>query len=865
MGLNHYWQKRNFNITPEPAGDIAEAGETLAFYIQRHHARRLHYDFRLELDGVLKSWAIPKGPTLDPKEKRLAVHVEDHPLEYGHFEGQIPAHQYGAGQVVLWDCGTWEPLEDPHVGYEKGALKFMLHGEKLSGKWALVRMGKKAAGSEKENWLLIKEKDEVAQSGEDANITEHRPESIRMLFSGDAHRPLQRAGDARAAAKSRSASHTSTKPRPAKAEKRAEPEQVQAMPATMQPQLALLAKKAPIGEHWLTEVKFDGYRMLARCEQGEVKLYSRNGHDWTGKWLSIAEALQRLPVDQAWLDGELVALQPSGKVSFQALQDAMQANSKATLAYFVFDLMYLNGHDLRSQPLIKRKALLKTLLDHADADSPEHSPLQFSDHIVGNAPEVFDHACLHDLEGVIAKRADSLYQSRRSEDWLKIKCGLRQEFVIGGYTDPAGSRQGFGALLLGVYDADGNLHYAGRVGTGFTETTLSQLSRQFPKLQRNSSPFAGKLTGLQLRGVHWLTPKLVGEVRFAQWTDSRIVRHAAFVGLREDKPARDIVQENPVNLPAADETVTEAGRSASKPAPRAIMQDIAGIRLTHPGKVLFAKAGVTKQDLALYYEAIAPWILPHLQGRPLSLVRCPSGAEQQCFFQKHAATTIPDNVRRIQVPVSGFSDDYMVVEDVPALISLVQMGVLELHTWGSREGHLEQPDRIIFDLDPDETLPWTTIVESAQLVRALLQALSLESFIKTTGGKGIHVEIPIVPEHDWATIKAFSKAVAQYLEKQLPDRFTANMAKEKRKGKVFIDYLRNAAGATAIAAYSSRAKPGATVSIPISWDELNMGVRSDTFTVLNVPQRLANLQQDPWQDYEDRRQHITTAMLEMFT
>ncbi|MCB4809818.1 DNA ligase D [Methylovorus menthalis] len=867
MGLNHYWQKRNFNITPEPAGTVASAGDTLAFYIQRHHARRLHYDFRLELDGVLKSWAIPKGPTLDPKEKRLAVHVEDHPLEYGHFEGQIPEHQYGAGRVVLWDCGTWEPLEEPHAGYQKGALKFMLHGEKLSGKWALVRMGKKPAegSSEKENWLLIKEKDDVAQSGDDANITETRPESIRNLFSGDAHRPLQSPDR-----KSMTGATSTTRARKStKTEEIRQEDIVQSsgkpepMPTTMQPQLALLAKKAPLGEDWLTEVKFDGYRMLARREQGKVRLYSRNGHDWTAKWKGIADALKQLPVDQAWLDGELVALQADGKVSFQALQDAMQTNSAATLAYFIFDLMYLNGHDLRRLPLIKRKALLKTLLAH----SAEDGPLHYSDHIAGNAPEVFDHACLHDLEGVIAKRADAPYQPRRSDDWLKVKCGLRQEFVIGGYTDPAGNRQGFGALLLGVYDADGALHYAGRVGTGFTETTLTQLSRQFGRLQRASSPFRGKLTGLQMRGVHWLTPKLVAEVRFAQWTDSQIVRHAAFVGVRQDKPARDIVHETSVTppLPSANTaSATEPPRPKS-PQRGASERDIAGVRLTHPGKILFAQAQLSKQDLAHYYEEIAPWILPQLQGRPLSLVRCPTGAGQQCFFQKHAAMTIPDNVRRIQVPVSGFSDDYMVVDDLPALISLVQMGVLEIHTWGSREGHLEQPDRIIFDLDPDETLKWTTVVESAQLVRALLQALGLESFAKTTGGKGIHVVIPIVPEHSWKTIKAFSKATAQYLEKQLPDRFTANMSKEKRTGKVFIDYLRNAPGATAIAAYSSRAKPTATVSVPISWDELNMGIRSDTFTVATLPERLAQLKQDPWQDYERLRQHITTAMLEMFT
>jgi bifunctional non-homologous end joining protein LigD len=870
MGLNHYWQKRNFNITPEPAGQVAETGDTLAFYIQRHHARRLHYDFRLELDGVLKSWAIPKGPTLDPKEKRLAVHVEDHPLEYGHFEGQIPEHQYGAGKVILWDCGTWEPLEDPHVGYQKGALKFMLHGEKLSGKWALVRMGKKPAegSSEKENWLLIKEKDDVAQSGEQANITENRPESIRKLFSGDIHRPLKSSDKVRrVSVASTSSSRQSAGAHHASPDLDGEVGKTQPMPTTMQPQLALLAKKAPVGEHWLTEVKFDGYRMLARCEDGEVKLYSRNGHDWTAKWKGIADALKQLPIDQAWLDGELVALQPNGKISFQALQDAMQANSAATLAYFVFDLMYLNGHDLRTQPLIKRKALLKTVLQRAADDSQAPSPLHFSDHIVGNAPEVFDHACLHDLEGIIAKRAESPYQPRRTEDWLKIKCGLRQEFVIGGYTDPAGSRQGFGALLLGVYDAEGVLHYAGRVGTGFTETTLAQLSKQFSRLQRASSPFTGKLTGLQMRGVHWLTPKLVAEVRFAQWTDSQIVRHAAFVGLRQDKPAREIVHETPANPPPPTEDAASSPEQSGQQRPQrsGSVREIASVRLTHPGKILFAQAGLTKQDLAHYYEEIAPWILPQLQGRPLSLVRCPTGAGQQCFFQKHAAMTIPDNVRRIQVPVSGFSDDYMVVDDLPALISLVQMGVLEIHTWGSREEHLEQPDRIIFDLDPDEALPWTSVVESAQLVHALLQALGLESFVKTTGGKGVHVVIPIVPEHSWQTIKAFSKSAAQYLEKQLPDRFTSNMSKEKRTGKVFIDYLRNAPGATAIAAYSSRAKPSATVSVPISWEELNMGVRSDSFTIANLPERLARQKQDPWQDYDRLRQHITTAMLEMFT
>lgn len=862
MGLEKYWQKRDFDITPEPRGNAVDSGSELAFYIQKHHARRLHYDFRLELQGTLKSWAVPKGPSLDPKDKRLAVHVEDHPLEYGTFEGDIPAHQYGAGHVILWDQGIWEPIGDAIKGYRDGSIKFHLHGEKLSGKWALVRMKGKNDG-DKENWLLIKEKDDKARSGNEANITENMPASVNVQVSSrtklqtSSKKPLAKASRKTSAAPDNSLPNKLLKP----------------MPASFKPQLATLAHRAPQGEEWLAELKFDGYRAMSRLDNGKAAIFSRNGNDLSAKWVSIVNALAELPVEQAWLDGEVVAIRPDGTISFQDLQNAMQLGKDVRLVYFIFDLLYLNGSDLTGLPLIQRKELLQALL----AGNNKKSPLHFSDHIEGNADEIFQHVCMHGQEGIIVKRKDSHYHQYRSQDWLKVKCNQRQEFVIGGYTNPAGSRSGFGALLLGVYDDNAKLHYSGRVGTGFNATTLKYIAAQFSKLESDKPAFVEPPRGQDALGVHWLKPKLVAEVRFASWTDSGVIRHASFLALRDDKPAEEIVHEVALGSQQVDKLEHKISGTRKEKAPEhevtAVVSStsnrgnvkIAGVTLTHPAKVLFTGTGITKQGLAEYYAKVEKWMLPHLHDRPLSIVRCPDGQAEQCFFQKHARISMRADIERIQVPTSQNDATYMLANNLPAIIALVQMGVLELHTWGASKHHLEQPDRLIFDLDPAEGLEWEAVTDAALLTRGLLEELGLRSFVKTTGGKGLHVVVPIVPEHDWNTIKQFTKGIAVHMSAQLPNRFTANMSKQKRSKKIFIDYLRNSLGATAIAAYSTRAKPNATISVPILWEEVGAEVRSDSFTVNNIMQRLTTLNEDPWKDYAKTKQRVTSKMLKHFS
>lgn len=875
MGLQKYWAKRDFKITPEPRGKVVEPGEQLSYYIQEHHARRLHYDFRLELDGTLKSWAVPKGPSLDPADKRLAVHVEDHPLDYGAFEGEIPEHQYGAGHVKLWDRGVWTPEVDPHEGYRTGNLKFRLDGVKLSGSWALVRMGKQAEEG-KENWLLIKEHDEEARSGNEARITELRPESVADKSKGLRVWNSNRGeAEAKTKAKSAKASSTAAQKKAAKPElglEEIEGARPAAMPDIVSPQLATLAPHAPTGEDWLSEIKFDGYRAVTRIEKGKARMFTRAANDWTDKWTQISDVIKKLPVDQAWLDGEVVAIDESGNISFQALQNMARSGKTARLAYYIFDLIYLNGHDLSDTPLIERKRLLKELLAGMPADV-----IRYSDHIQGGAKQVFEHACMHGLEGIVVKRADAGYQQVRGKSWLKVKCLLRQEFIIGGYTEPAGSREQFGALLVGVYDEKKRLHYAGRVGTGFDAALLKSVYSEMNKREQDKPAFYNPPRGYEAKGVHWLKPKLVAEINFAQWTNSGSIRHASFVGLRNDKPAEEILREKPISeselkqteKQAAEESTTQpkskSKADASLPAVTGKNRsvNVAGVAITHPDKILFPGVGLTKLALAQYYEKVGDWILPHLQQRPLTLVRCPDGGEKECFFQKNVKENIPEQVGRIEVPVDGKST-YMVANTVGAVVGLVQMGVLELHTWGSHEGKLEFPDRMIFDLDPDEGLEWKMVIEAAQLVRALLEDIGLTSFLKTTGGKGLHVVVPLKPEQGWDEVKAFSRAIAEHLAGTLPDRFTANMAKNKRSNRIFIDYLRNGLGATAVAAYSTRARPNAPVSTPIFWEELGPNLKSNTFTVQNIFERLDSLREDPWQDYFKLKQRITDKMLRIF-
>lgn len=862
MGLQQYRKMRDFKRTPEPRGRSISPAEHLQFVIQKHAASRLHYDFRLELDGMLKSWAVPKGPSLDPAHKRLAVHVEDHPLDYAGFEGIIPPKQYGAGTVLLWDRGYWSPVGDPRSSYRRGRLKFALHGEKLHGLWNLVRMGgRQEAG--KENWLLIKEQDKEARRGRQADVTDKLTESVASgrtieQITGGRHRVWQ---SNRSSDKENNARERSSPSHPPPGAHKVSQE------SWVAPQLATLVEQIPTGEGWVHELKYDGYRILCRVKDGAATLFTRNGHDWTSKLHRIAETIAALSVKNAWLDGEVVALKPDGRISFQTLQNAFDARSDSDLVYYVFDLLYLDGYDLRPVPLIERKRLLASLLKGGRS-----GVIRYSDHIAGQGDVAYAEACRSGMEGLIAKRADAAYRAGRNRNWVKVKCGRRQEFVIGGYTEPSGSRVAFGALLLGVYDGRGRLRFAGRAGTGFSEPVLMDLHRRLRALEQSQPPFADPPRGADRHGVHWVAPELVAEVAFAEWTSEGQLRQASFQGLREDKDPRSVVHERPAPQASGEIDAKSSNRcrrrrvgtaqsaQVSRRASRGGSAVVAGVTLSHPDRVLFPEQNLTKLALARYYETVSEWIVPHVKDRPLTLVRCPEGHDKECFYQKHANERIPDVVGRVEIPEEGGASCYMVADSSAALIGLVQMGVLELHTWGAKRDKLDRPDRMVLDLDPDPSVPWRSVIEGAQLVRTLLSELQLVCFVKTTGGKGIHVVVPLRRVHTWEEVKTFSQALADHLVRMIPERFVANMAKHKRKGKIYVDYLRNAKGATTVAAYSTRAKPGAPVSVPLAWDELSADVRSNHFTVANLPDRLQHLREDPWREYFTAAQKITRKM-----
>ena len=889
MGLTEYRRKRDFRVTGEPRGGRVSSHKELSFVIQKHAASHLHYDFRLELDGVLKSWAVPKGPSLDPATKRLAMHVEDHPLEYGSFEGIIPQGEYGGGTVMLWDQGTWEPLDDAKKGYRDGSLKFVLHGEKLSGGWMLVRKGGRRTGSDERHWFLFKERDEFAKPSLD--ITEESPLSVttgRDLdeIAEQAKRVWGRNGEVsqnghkKSAAKrvasktivSGSASKQAARPdrgQIAKALKAIKAKKA-AFPAVPAVQLATRTKSAPEGDDWIHEIKFDGYRMLCRVDQGKVRFISRNGRDWTAKFPTLAAAVSELPLKTAIIDGEVVVMQPDGTTSFQALQNSFQTAGSTPFQFFCFDLLYLDGYDLRSKPIEDRKSLLGNIIP-----SGEHGLLHFSDHVAGNGPRFFAEASRLHLEGIISKRLGRPYSPGRGLDWLKIKCSLREEFVIGGFTAPDGSRSHFGALAIGYYDDEHQLKYAGRVGTGFDDRTLGTLHAKLTKLAQKKSPFSD-LSGTtgQARGVTWVKPSLVAQIEFSNWTNQRQLRQPSFQGLREDKPAKDVVRDDPISAPAV--ISTKMAKHMAKPkvsskvavsSPSRVKKstngdgEVAGVRLSHPDKVLYPEDGITKLDLATYYEQVAKWMLPHVENRLLSLVRCPAGSGQKCFFQKHPGEGTSEHLRRFEVSEKTKTEEYLALYDLPGLVSLVQMGVLEIHLWGSQADQFEKPDRLFFDLDPDPSVDWPHVVTAAKEVRLLLEQLDLTSFLKTTGGKGLHIVVPIRRRTSWDDAKAFCRAVAEFLVAAAPDRYIATMSKAARTGKIFVDYLRNDRGATAIAAYSTRARPGAPVSVPITWDELSNKITSNHFNIQNLPARLSRLKKDPWAAFDKTEQGITASML----
>ncbi|GAB7525673.1 DNA ligase D [Paraburkholderia sp. 2C] len=956
--LETYQRKRRFDETPEPSGASArrragsrgaraarKSAHALAFVIQEHDARRLHYDFRLELDGTLKSWAVPKGPSLDPSVKRLAVHVEDHPLDYGSFEGTIPEGHYGAGDVIVWDRGTWEPVggEDAaRAAYEAGKLKFQLHGAKLHGSWTLVRSHMRGSG-DKEQWLLIKERDGEAHSESEFDVLDAYPGSVlsdapgaRGHSDGAASdgKPSRRAAAAttgatalaqpkttrRSSAATRGghpdivATRSSESLRELAGTPAIEGAKKASLPAAMKPELATLVDTPPAGDAWIYEIKLDGYRVLARIDhrhaKDPVRIFTRAGNDWTEKFSKQARALAKIGVDSAWLDGEAVVLDARGVPSFQALQNAFDTHRERDITVYLFDVPYLNGYDLRDVPLEQRRALLRALIEPLDDDV-----LRYSADFGTDAKALQKSACEMSLEGIIGKRRDSRYTSGRSSAWIKLKCRRRQEFVIGGYTEPGGSRADFGALLLGVYDEDGKLRYAGRVGTGFDAKRLRAVKKELDARETSKMPFASVPSERSRTPVHWVKPELVAECNFAELTDEGIVRQASFISLRSDKPARQIVIEAPrkgadvqqtsdeeraatraasrtkaraaksqaaleddVNGTAAAQRAGKASSSrktaksedGDEPAPAAAprgtsktkgaaTQTVAGVRISHPDRVIDRHTDTRKIDLVHYYESVADWMLPHLRDRPVSLVRAPEDIGGELFFQKHAEKLSIPNITQHPGLDPGHPS-LITIESATALVGAAQMGTIELHTWNALASNIEKPDRVVFDLDPDPALGWERMIEAAQLTHTLLDELGLVSFCKTSGGKGLHVVVPLTKHEGWDEVKAFSQAVAQHMATTLPRNFAAKMGAQNRKGKIFVDYLRNNRGSSTVAAYSARARPGLGVSVPLTWDEVPETTAGNQWNIANLHERLQSLREDPWAAYAKTRQRITAAM-----
>ncbi len=904
--LARYRAMRDFTTTAEPSGgagaDWAPAGG-LPFVIQKHAATRLHYDFRLGWRGVLKSWACAKGPSYNTRDKRLAVQVEDHPLEYGGFEGTIPKGQYGGGTVLLWDQGTWEPLPgtDFDEGMQKGSLKFTLHGHKLEGRWTLVRMGGRAANESKPNWLLIKEHDGQERNDDSAPaIIDSAPNSVvtgrdlatiaeaddhvweshlvengkapanRSRFSQklkDAHlhgavaadSKVKKAGDAEEKEISLSPSSKALPPGKTRAGKiparettsAASPDSAptEAMPAFIPPQLASVSDSVPPGTGWLHELKLDGYRIQAHLTPGkrgrrQVTLFTRSGLDWTHRMPAIVKALELLTVKQAVLDGELVVLDSEGKSSFSKLQTAFEKGDLEAFTYFVFDLLHLDGRNLRVLPLEARKTLLEPLIEAVAL-----SKIQFSQHLAIDASEVLAHACGLGVEGILAKQGSARYISGRSDTWLKLKCTHRQEFVVAGFTPPKDSGTGLGSLLLGYY-RERELVYCGRCGTGFSQASARAVRKQLELLRQVKAPFAKALSREARKDAVWVRPELVCEARFATWTKDGLLRHASFQGLRTDKPAREVVKETGVPL-NADRIEDEAPNSNSKPVARVTRPPATRKtgRLTHPDKVLDPASGTTKQQLSDYLAAVSSVMLPHITGRPVSIVRCPNGTGKPCFFQKHAAAGLPGSVGSVAVPDHdnpGRSEPYITVDSAEALAALAQLGVLELHPWGSKAGALEQPDQLILDLDPDATIPWAALVESALAIRAFLKDLQLESWVKTTGGKGLHIVVPMEPSVEWLEFRRFARGIAAAVESSAPKLYLIKMTKAARKGRIFLDWMRNERGSTAVAPWSPRAREGMRVAVPLGWEELVSG--PPQFAVANFEQwrKRAVPAHDPW-------------------
>lgn len=812
--LQAYRAKRNFALTTEPAEGGRSVAGRLRFVVQKHWASSLHYDFRLELDGTMKSWAVPKGPSVDPRVKRMAVEVEDHPLAYADFEGTVPAKQYGAGKVIVWDAGTWVPLHDPQQGVREGNLKFELKGHKLHGRWVLVRM--KGRGEKQAPWLLIKEKDAHARASAEYSVVDEMPASVKSPGPS-----------------SRAAAALPIEAVPA------------ALPPSLAPQLATLVTGAPPqGGEWLYEIKFDGYRMLVHNGAQGARLLTRNGHDWTSKLGGLQRAFDSLKLPPGWYDGELVLPNDAGIPDFGALQQAFEARRTDDVVLYLFDVPYAAGHDLRGAPLQARRSFLKALLT---ASSGEH--LRFSEEFDAPAESVVASACKLGLEGVIAKRRASTYRSSRSADWLKLKCSQRQEFVIGGYTAPQGARHGFGALLLGVNDAQGVLRYVGDVGTGFTNKALKDIRKTLDTTLRTRSPFAA---GARIDGTpNWVAPTLVAEVSFGEWTRAGHIRHAVFRGLRDDKEASAIVREKALRLPSAP-----ASKASAVTRPHALSDRL---QVTNPQRVIDAGTGTTKLELVRFYGLVGDLMMKHLKGRPVSLVRAPAGIDGPLFFQKHAETGKLSGIRQLDPALDPGHAPMIEVVGKRGLLAAAQWNVVEFHTQNTGAASIEHPDRMVFDLDPGEGVSWGQVQEAAQLVHSFLAQLGLPSFLKTSGGKGLHVVVPLKRLHDWDTVKGCSQAIVLHMARTIPQRFVARSGPKNRIGRIFIDYLRNGPGATTVCAWSARARPGLGVSVPVAWAELPRLRGGDHWTLRTAHERL-DIGNGPWTGYARAARGLGPAM-----
>ena len=805
VGLNEYNQRRNFEKTFEPEGRTETSEESLRFVVQHHLAGRDHYDLRLEWNGVLLSWAVPKGPSYNTKDKRLAVQVEDHPLEYRNFEGTIPKGEYGGGVVMLWDEGYWEPYMNVDEGLSEGMLKFSLKGSRLRGRWALIRL-KGKAGETKDNWLLLKEKDEYVK--DDEGMSEFTT-SIR------------------------------TGRTMAEIEKGHEEKIIKNPFSKADVQLAKLANTVPEGDEWLYEMKYDGYRILAFVEGNSVRLITRNGNDITKRFFKIASSLIDLAKGRAMvLDGEIVVTDDSGKTDFQALQNYLKAQKPQTLTYIIFDLLAIDGEDIRGHSLMDRKEKLESLMQ----DAPNN--LYYSRYVKGYGKESFAAACEAGMEGIVGKKPDSIYSGNRNDDWIKLKCDKRQEFVIGGYSLSDKRTSGVSSLLLGVYDGE-ELIYAGRAGTGISENDMIVLESYFQGLKRLESPFKQEPKTKSNEKITWLEPKLAAEIKFAEWTKDNLLRQASYKGLRADKNPKEIKREK------AEETQPQSNEKEGKPMEKGLI--IEGVKISSPDKIIYNELDITKEDVIRYYSKVAERMLPYVRNRILSIVRCPKGVSQACFYKKHPGPG-SKGIITMHIPTDNNETvEYFYIENATGLISEAQMGTLEFHTWGSSVEQLEKPDIMVFDLDPDEGMKIDRVRQGVEDIKSILDELNLNSYLKLSGGKGYHVVVPLKPTAYWDKFHDFAKQTAKVMENKWPDRYTSNVRKAKRKGKIFIDWIRNARGATSIAPYSLRARKGAKVSMPIFWDEL--------YTVapdgINLEDALIRIEgKDPWEDFFQNTQML---------